>query len=178
MANISLADKLKIIFSPEKGKDILNFAYKNVIEPNIRNTLFIAGQTMLARMLNIDDKNIPTINTSYTSYSSIGKGVHRSVDVTSFLPSTSIRGDISSIGFKTAIEAMKLVDFMDKCIKGPLGKCRVTDVYEHLIKERIIGPMPISSSDCDIGWKTTQNICVLERNGLYYLTAPKPESLV
>jgi hypothetical protein len=171
MAKISLADKLKIIFSPEKGKDVLRYTYENIIKPNIKQTAYLAATTMLAKQMGIDEKSIPLISTTHTGYSSISKGVKQGVDVRSYLPTTSYqKRDLNSIGFKDPREANKLIDFMDECIKGPTRCCRVADVYEHL-------GWSISSADIDKGWKSIVGIGTLERDGLTYVIAPDPERL-
>ena len=171
MAKTSLADKLKIIFSPEKGKEVLNYTYENIIKPNLKQTAFLAAQTFLAKQMGIDERNIPKIGTTYTSYSAVSKGIKHEVDVKSYLPdNTAKKQDITSIGFKNQIDAKNLLDFMQDCIDGPMKKCRLSDVYEYL-------NWSISSSDMDLGWRSMMGIGLLNRDGLTYISAPAPERI-
>lgn len=174
MAKSTLGDKLKAMFSPEKGKSIADYVYKEVLLPTAKNTLYTMGQIAWAKFCDMDVNSIPTIGTGRTAYSKTGQISNvRQPDQPSYLPTTGHNhADISWIPFDNSYEANKLVDFMESKIKGVTRECKVSDVYEFL---RWNGD--IQSTDFDIGWKSTVGIGVLKRNNYYYVQAPPARRL-
>lgn len=169
MANFSLGDKIKAMFSPEKGKSIADYVYKEVLLPTAKNTLYTMGQIAWAKFCDMDVNTIPTIGTGRTAYSKPGQiSSTRQPDQPSYLPATgNNHADISWIPFENSYEANKLLDFMESKIKGITRECKVSDVYEFLHWNG-----EIQSTDFDIGWKSTVGIGVLKRNNYYYVQAP------
>lgn len=169
MAKYSLGDKLKIMFSPEKGKGIVDYIYKEVLLPTAKNTVYTMGQIAWAKFMDMDVNSIPTIGTGRTAYSKSGQiSTTKSPDSPSYLPTANHNhNDISWIPFQNSYEASKLVDFMESKIKGPTRECKVADVYEYLRWSS-----DIQSTDFDIGWKTTVGIGILCRHNQYYVQAP------
>lgn len=168
MAKTSLADKLKIMFSPEKGKSICDYLYEEVLIPTAKNTVYTMGQIAWAKFMDMDVSSIPSPNGGRTAYSKIGTSATKHPDQPSYLPATSqSHNDISWIPFDNAYDANKLIDFMESKVKGVTRECKVSDVYEFLRWNSDIQP-----TDFDIGWKTTVGIGVLKRNNYYYVSAP------
>lgn len=173
MAKGSLGDKLKVIFSKEKGKDICDYLYKNVIVPTAKNTLFQMGNIAWAKFCNVDIADIPTLPNSHTPYSKVSD--RREPDKVSYQLTTHIHGDVSSIPFEKAREAYKLSTFMEEQMRGPKKKCTLADVYEH-----IQWNSEIKQTDYDIGWDGSKGvICigVLQRGNMYYVQAPPAKRL-
>lgn len=174
MAKHSFADKLKIMFSPEKGKSIADYIYNEVLLPTAKNTLYTMGQIAWAKFCDMDINSIPTIGTGPTKYSKAGQTTDKKLpDNVSYLPSsTHNHADLSWIAFDNSYQASKLVDFMESKIKGVTRECKVSDVYEYLRWNS-----EILSTDFDIGWKSTVGIGVLLRNNRYYVQAPIAQRL-
>lgn len=174
MAKFSLGDKLKVIFSKEKGKDIADYVYKNVIVPTAKNTVFTIGQVALAKFCDIDVANIPTLPNSHTGYSKVSD--KREPDKPSYLPSSSVHGDITSIPFEYPRDAYELASFIEEKMRGVTRKCSVADVYEHLRWSS-----EIRQTDYDIGWSTATNgtigIGVRKVGQFYYVQAPTPKRI-
>ena len=168
MAKSSFGDKLKVIFSKEKGKDIVDYVYKNVVVPTAKNTVFTIGQVALAKFCDIDVANIPTLPNSHTGYSKVSD--RREPDKPSYLPTTTSHGDITSIPFENPNDAYKLSSFMEEKMRGYSKKCTVADVYEYLKWSS-----EIRSTDYDIGWSGVNGVIgigVLKRGQFYYVQAP------
>ena len=174
MAKSSIGDKLKVIFSKEKGKDICDYVYRNVIVPTAKNTVFTIGQVALAKFCDIDVANIPTLPNSHTAYSKVSDT--RQPDKASYLPATaSTHGDVTSIPFENPRDAYKLSSFMEEKMRSNLKKCTVADVYEHLQ-----WGSEIQQTDYDIGWSGANGIVgigVLKRGQYWYVQAPPPRRL-
>lgn len=169
MSKPSLGDKLKVIFSPEKGKSILDYLYKDVLLPTAKNTAYNMCQIAVAKFFDVDVSTVNTIGTNgRTPYSKVNTSTTRQPDKPSYLPAEShAHNDITWIPFDTAHEASKLIDFMDAKIKGAKRYCSVADIYEELQWRG-----EIVQSDFDIGWKSTMGIGVVCRNGVYFISAP------
>jgi hypothetical protein len=166
MPKYSLGDKLKVIFSPEKGKSIADYLYKEVLLPTAKNTLYTMGQIAWARFCDMDVNSIPTIETGRTAYSKISD--KKNPDNVSYLPSSGHdHADLSWISFENSYEAYKLIEFMESKIKGVTRECKVSDVYEYLRWRS-----EIQQTDFDIGWTSTVGIGVLQRYNQYYVQAP------
>lgn len=173
MPKASLGDKLKLMFSPEKGKSICDYLYEEVLIPTAKNTVYTMGQIAWAKFMDMDISSIPNAATGRTAYSKIGTSNTRQPDSPSFLPATTQNhNDISWIPFDNAYEANKLIDFMESKIKGVTRECKVSDVYEYLRWNS-----DIQQTDFDIGWKTTVGVGVLKRNNYYYVQAPLAKRL-
>lgn len=174
MAKNSLGDKLKVIFSKQKGKDICDYVYRNVIVPTAKNTVFTIGQVALAKFCDIDVANIPTLPNGHTAYSKVS--VTRQPDKASYLPATaSSHGDVTTIPFENPRDAYKLSSFMEEKMRSNLKKCTVADVYEHLQ-----WGSEIQQTDYDIGWSGANGIVgigVLKRGQYWYVQAPPPRRL-
>lgn len=173
MAKSSIGDKLKVIFSKEKGKDICDYVYKNVIVPTAKNTVFTIGQVALAKFCDIDVANIPTLPNAHTGYSKVTD--KRLPDKPSYLPSTAVHGDINSIPFEQPRDAYDLASFIEEKIRGLMKKCTVADVYEYLKWSS-----EIRQTDYDIGWSAATGIVgvgVLKKGQFYYVQAPAPRRL-
>lgn len=169
MAKPSIGDKLKIIFSAEKGKSIADYLYKEVLVPTAKTCVYNMGQIAWAKFMDMDINTVPTIGTGRTAYSKSGQiSTTRRPDTPSYLPSTEHNHyDISWIPFENAFEANKLVDFIESKVKGVTRECKVSDVYEYLGWGN-----EIKSTDFDIGWNSMVGIGVLKRNNMYTVQAP------
>lgn len=175
MPKYSLADKLKIMFSPEKGKSILDYVYNEILIPTAKNTAYTMCQAAVAKLFDMDPASAPTITTNgHTAYSKVGTvSSTRQPDKASYLPAQSFsHNDISWIAFNTPHDAYKLIEFMKEKMKSELRQCRVSDVYEYLRWNT-----EIQNTDFDIGWRTMDNICVIERNSKYHVQAPLAKRL-
>ena len=174
MAKISIGDKLKTIFSKEKGKDICDYLYKNVILPTAKNTVYQMGSIAWAKFCNIDINDIPTLPNSHTAYSKVSE--ERKPDKVSYLPSTHVHGDISSISFDRAKDAYHISSFIEGKLRSGTRRCTLADVYEELKWSS-----EILQTDFDIGWSgasgTVPGIGVLQRGNCYYVQAPQPKPL-
>jgi hypothetical protein len=175
MPKHSLGDKLKVMFSPEKGKSIADYLYKEVLLPTAKNTLYTMGQIAWARFCDMDVNTIPTIGTGRTAYSKAGNiSTTRQPDKPSYLPSTvNNHGDITWIPFENSYEAHKLVNFMENKINGPTRECKVSDIYDEFLK----WGSEIQSTDYDIGWNSMVGIGVLPRHNKFYVQAPPAKRL-
>lgn len=174
MAKFSIGDKLKVIFSKEKGKEIGDYLYKNVIVPTAKNTLYQMGSIAWAKFCNVDIADIPTLPNSHTGYSKVGTvSDKRQPDKPSYLPGVHVHGDVTTIPFQNPRDAYALSSKMEEHMRGPKKKCTVADVYEHLKWNS-----EILSTDYDIGWSGAKGVIgigVLKRDGMYYVQAPPPK---
>lgn len=175
MPKYSLADKLKIMFSPEKGKSIVDYVYNEILIPTAKNTAYTMCQAALAKFFDMDPHSIPTISANgHTSYSKVGTvSTSRQPDKASYLPAqTFSHNDISWIPFNTPHDAYKVIEMMKEKISSELRQCRVSDIYE-----AIDWKTEIRQTDFDIGWRTLEGVCVVERNNKYYIQAPLAKRL-
>ena len=176
MAKLSIGDKLKVIFSKEKGKDICDYLYKNVVVPTAKNTLYQMGSIAWAKFCNIDIADVPTLPNSHTNYSKPGTvSDKRQPDKPSYLPGVHIHGDVTTIPFQNPRDAYALSSKMEEQMRGPKKCCTVADVYEHLK-----WGSEILSTDYSIGWSGVNGVIgigVLKRDGMYYVQAPPPKRL-
>ena len=175
MAKISIGDKLKVIFSKEKGKDICDYLYKNVVIPTAKNTLYQMGSIAWAKFCNVDIADIPTLPNSHTAYSKAGEKVSdkRQPDKASYLLSTHVHGDVTTIPFTNPRDAYALSSKMEELMRSNMKRCTVADVYEHLKWSS-----EIQQTDYDIGWSGVNGVIgigVLKRDGVYYVQAPPPK---
>ena len=169
MAKSSFGDKLKVMFSPQKGKSICDYIYNEVLLPTAKNTVYTMGQIAWAKFCDMDVNTIPTNTTTRTAYSKAGQvTTTRQPDSPSYLPVTgNNHNDISWIPFETGYAANDLISFMEREIKGPKKECKVADVYE-----RIQWNGEIKQTDYDIGWTSMVGIGILKRGNYYYVSAP------
>ena len=177
MAKFSIGDKLKTIFSKEKGKDIADYVYKSVIVPTAKNTLFTVIQVSAAKFCDIDVSNIPTLPNSNTAYSKVGTVSDKKLpDKPSYLMTQMVHGDINSIPFEQPKEAHDLASWIvDRIQNGVTRKCSLADVYEHLKM-----PQEIRQGDYDQGWSAAhgiQGIGIRQIGNLYYVQAPGPRRI-
>lgn len=174
MAKSSLGDKLKVMFSPEKGKSIADYIYKEVLLPTAKNTVYKMGQIAWAKFCDMDVNDIPTIGTGRTAYSKAGQiSSVRQPDQPSYLPASGHNhADISWIPFDNGYEAKKVIDFMEREIQGVKKECKVADLYEFINWNG-----EIKQTDYDIGWTSMVGIGILHRGAYYYIQAPLAKRL-
>lgn len=169
MPKYSLGDKIKAMFSPEKGRTIGEYLYNEVLIPTAKNTLYTMGQIAWAKFMDVDVNTIPTLGSGRTAYSKNGQvSTTRQPDSPSYLPATTNNhADISWIPFENAYEAKKVLDFMEGEIRSVKKECKVADFYEF-----IHWNSEIVQTDYDIGWTSMIGIGMLKRNNYYYIQAP------
>lgn len=175
MGKISLGDKLKYIFSPEKGKAIGDYIYNNIIKPTAKNAIYNAGVTAWGMVCGKDPNTIPLNTNGPTPYSKIGQisSISKPAEL-SYLPKPQTNPtktawdhrDITWIEFETPYEANKIVELMYSNIERNRW-CSVLKVYEALGWAKYV-----DVTDQDYGWSNTQGIGVYTRNGKSYITAP------
>lgn len=174
MPKFSLGDKLKIMFSPEKGKSIVDYLYKEVLIPAAKNTAYNMCQTAVAKFFDVDVKTLPQVDvTGRVAYSKVETTASKSPDKVSYLPSAQhAHNDLTWITFDSVKKANDLIDFMEEKINGHKKYCSVAEVYEFLgWKSEIL------QTDWDIGWRSASGIGILCRNNAYYVQAPFAKTL-
>lgn len=170
MAKGSFGDKLKVMFSKEKGKSIAEYLYNEVLLPTAKNCVYNMGQIAWAKFCDMDVNSVPTINANgRTAYSKIGTTSSvRQPDQPSYLPATQHdHKDLSWIVFDNPHDCNRLINFMESKINSQLHECKVSDIYEFLDWNSMI-----VQTDFDIGWTSMQSIGMLRRNNQYTVQAP------
>lgn len=175
MPKYSFADKLKIMFSPEKGKSILDYVYNEILIPTAKNTAYTMCQAAVAKLFDKDPTSIPTITVNgHTAYSKAGQiSSTKSPDKVSYLPQEyHDHKDITWIAFPTPHDANNVISFMERKIESDTKECKVANIFEYLGWSS-----SIQNTDYDYGWKTTMGIGVLQRDGAYHIQAPRATRL-
>ena len=175
MAKASLGDKLKVMFSAEKGKSIIDYVYHEILIPTAVNTAYTMCQAAVAKLFDKDPASLPTLTVNgHTAYSKAGEtSSTKQGDKVSYLPQdTHDHKDITWVAFATPLDANRVVKFMKDKIEGDTKECKVANLYEFLGWRK-----SIDSTDYDYGWTDISGIGVVERNNSYFLQAPRAHRL-